>query len=145
MERYSLGFVFFEDEVLLMRKSRPLWQKGLLNGVGGKSRSDELSVDTMVREFKEETGITIEKESWTYVLLYLNFKYDSYISVYKVKLHMGLGSEVGTFPFVRKTDEPVMFYNMKNIRQQIVPDLEWILPLITSDLVFPITLFKRKK
>jgi 8-oxo-dGTP diphosphatase len=59
MNRYVLGFMFDEkfEKVLLVRKQKPAWQKGLLNGPGGKIENPETAIGAMVREFKEETGI----------------------------------------------------------------------------------------
>lgn len=63
---YSLGFAFSPDHsrVLLIKKTRPEWQAGLLNGVGGKVEQDESTHDAMVREFKEETNIDTVPENW---------------------------------------------------------------------------------
>ena len=59
--RYVLGFLFSPDleEVVLVEKTKPVWQAGLLNGVGGKIEDGETSVDAMVREFHEETGVHV--------------------------------------------------------------------------------------
>ena len=37
-DKYVVGFMFnpTEDAVLLIRKTHPAWQKGKLNGVGGR-------------------------------------------------------------------------------------------------------------
>ena len=37
--RYTVGFVFSEGfkSVLLIRKTKPDWQAGLMNGVGGEA------------------------------------------------------------------------------------------------------------
>lgn len=55
---YVVGFMFSTslNQVALIRKQKPAWQAGLLNGIGGKVEKDENCFDTMVREFKEETG-----------------------------------------------------------------------------------------
>ena len=58
--KYVVGFLFAEDVVLLVRKLRPSWQAGLLNGIGGHVESGESFDDAMAREFKEETGLAIE-------------------------------------------------------------------------------------
>ena len=57
-DRYVLGFVFSLDasRVLLIWKNRPEWQKGKLNGIGGKIEEGELPIDAMKREFSEETS-----------------------------------------------------------------------------------------
>ena len=48
------------EEVLLVLKDKPLWQKGLLNLVGGKIEQGETPEQCAVREFKEETGLDAE-------------------------------------------------------------------------------------
>lgn len=42
MTQYCLGFAFTDHDnfVILIRKNKPAWQKGLLNGVGGESEKD---------------------------------------------------------------------------------------------------------
>lgn len=62
---YVLGFMFNTDlnTVVLVRKVRPSWQAGKLNGVGGRVEVGETYPQAMVREFGEETGVhTLEKE-----------------------------------------------------------------------------------
>lgn len=55
--------------VLLIEKTKPEWQKGLLNGIGGKIEDfDMFPIDAMVREFKEETGIDSTIEDWEFKL-----------------------------------------------------------------------------
>src|SRR3990167_7537739 len=54
---YSVGFVFSMDKsrVLLIKKNKPEWQAGLLNGVGGKAEpQDRRARETMRRECMEE-------------------------------------------------------------------------------------------
>ena len=55
---YVVGFRFdqWRKRVALIRKNKPAWQAGLLNGVGGKIEADESGYAAMIREFKEETG-----------------------------------------------------------------------------------------
>lgn len=65
LEPMNVGFIFKPDlsEVLLLRKTHPDWQKGLLNGVGGHVNEEELAnakwVESWCREVKEETGIVL--------------------------------------------------------------------------------------
>lgn len=64
-QRYCLGFAFNAagDRVLLIRKNRPAWQAGRLNGIGGKLEPGESALQAMVRECREETGLVIDH--WT--------------------------------------------------------------------------------
>ena len=74
MKRYVVGFLFSEDlkNVALIRKNRPEWQKGLLNGIGGHIEIGETDQQAMAREFAEEAGVSIW--DWEHVLT-LRFPY----------------------------------------------------------------------
>jgi 8-oxo-dGTP diphosphatase len=56
--RYVVGFLFSKDFrlVALIRKMKPAWQAGLLNGIGGKIEAGESTLDAMIREFHEEAN-----------------------------------------------------------------------------------------
>jgi 8-oxo-dGTP diphosphatase len=66
MTRYVLGFAFDSagDNVVLIKKTKPAWQAGKYNGVGGKTETGEAYMDAMAREFREETNV--EWGAWTY-------------------------------------------------------------------------------
>lgn len=68
---YVLGFMFSPDAelVALICKDKPAWQKGALNGIGGKIEEGETPIEAMVREFEEETGCKTSKEQWNYYAL----------------------------------------------------------------------------
>lgn len=73
---YVCGFMCSYDltRFLLIRKTHPEWQKGKLNGIGGKIEKKEQLVgavwltespfEAMIREFHEETGITTTRNRW---------------------------------------------------------------------------------
>ena len=76
-QNYVLGFMFSprHDFVVLIKKAKPTWQAGLLNGVGGKIelvpgwrgwllRRREPASRAMVREFWEETGVHTLQAEW---------------------------------------------------------------------------------
>ena len=54
-----VGFLISRDNnnVLLVEKTHPDWQAGLLNGIGGGVEPGEPALVAMCREFVEETGI----------------------------------------------------------------------------------------
>lgn len=69
MLEYVLGFYFSRrlSNVVLIKKDHPEWQVGKLNGVGGKVKEEELSLNSdlapigaMQREFKEEAGVVVD-------------------------------------------------------------------------------------
>jgi 8-oxo-dGTP pyrophosphatase MutT (NUDIX family) len=68
---YVVGFIvcLSTSEVLLIKKTRPVWQAGYLNGIGGKVEIDEngnyeRAAVAMSREANEECGINIPAERW---------------------------------------------------------------------------------
>lgn len=69
MKEYVVGFIFDKDknQVLLVEKKRPEWQKGCYNGVGGLIEPDETIRQAMVRECKEECGLDVK--DWKYLAM----------------------------------------------------------------------------
>jgi 8-oxo-dGTP diphosphatase len=60
MQKYVCGFLFDQQKnVVLIRKNKPEWQNGFLNGVGGKVEEGESNLDAMIREFNEEVGVYV--------------------------------------------------------------------------------------
>lgn len=82
---YVVGFAFSLDkkEIVLIEKIKPLWQKGLLNGIGGKIEEGEQPMNAMIREFREETGVefTIHEDN------YLNWNYFAVLEFEIANLH----------------------------------------------------------
>jgi 8-oxo-dGTP pyrophosphatase MutT (NUDIX family) len=63
---YVAGFMFSPDfeNVILIEKEKPAWQKGKYNAVGGKIENAETPMVAMAREFKKETFIETKPEDW---------------------------------------------------------------------------------
>lgn len=66
MRTYVVGFVLDNQEntALLIKKTKPDWQKGRWNGIGGKIEVGEKPHEAMVREFWEETGVETDEGEW---------------------------------------------------------------------------------
>jgi 8-oxo-dGTP diphosphatase len=64
---YVLGFLFSRDlkYVILIRKTHPKSQAGMLNGIGGKIEFGESHRSAVHREFLEETGYDFD--GWNYL------------------------------------------------------------------------------
>lgn len=82
MKQYVIGIIFNNtvEKVLLIRKNRPKWQSGRLNGVGGKVEEIESSYEAMIRECQEECGLLLY--NWLLVDTYtdgVNFTIDYFI------------------------------------------------------------------
>lgn len=66
MTAYVVGFAFDHmNKVWLIRKNKPEWQAGKLNGIGGRIEMGETSRQAMSREFHEEAGVLVPMERWT--------------------------------------------------------------------------------
>lgn len=133
-KHYVVGFMFSEDleNLILIEKQKPVWQKGKLNGVGGKIEKDETPIQAMIREFKEETGIYIK---WNqFCTLYFE---NSMLHCFTAKGYI--------FRIKQKTGEKPMIVKIKNIRGSVVkengviynmiPDLEHLIPLALESLL----------
>lgn len=54
------------DQVLLIRKLKPEWQYGKMNGIGGKIEPGETPVQAAVREIEEKIGIQVPETRLMY-------------------------------------------------------------------------------
>lgn len=126
MKKYVLGFAFSKDfggydTVLLIKKNRPEWQAGHLNGVGGKVEEGEEFIDAMIREFKEETDLDSTYSDWTN---FLTMKSDSFIvEVYQMVTEKPLRAK-------SMTDEKVSHYFCITLRNyKTISNIPWIVAL----------------
>lgn len=142
---YVVGFVTDDDHraVLLVRKARPEWQAGLLNGIGGKvqhlpvrPQDTELRwespLEAMRREFSEETGLSIDLD-WTLRFELRPFNRDykgnvlfwtatmEYPELKKLEGHESNGEKLELWPVSRGGH--ISRYS------HAVPNLSWALPL----------------
>lgn len=118
---YVCGFCFDyqRENVVLIRKNRPDWQKGKLNGVGGHVNVNEKPIDAMSREFMEEAGVDVW--AWNEFCVYEG---DDYI-VHFFKAFSQSIDKVRTI-----TDEIVGIYELTPfLFNDTLPNLKWLIPL----------------
>lgn len=125
-KQYVVGFYFVEQgNVVLIRKNKPEWQAGKLNGVGGLVERNESPVDTMVREFREEAGKQTNEKDWRFfAVLMLS---DCIVNFFSAN---------GVFTGVKTvTDERIEFISLKEVinRRDIVHNLKWLVPLALNN------------
>lgn len=121
---YALGFAFDKDfkQVVLIRKNKPTWQKGLLNGVGGKVEPGETPYNAMVREFREETGVL--HESWSHALD-LEF-HEALVSVYYT-------TSAPINECTSTTDETIELRSVEEVPDlSTIPNIPWMLYMCRS-------------
>lgn len=118
---YVVGFLFNSDrtQVALVEKQKPEWQRGKLNGIGGKIEGDDESpTDAMTREFREETGATVLNWRW---FCELKFRGGS------IYFFAAIGD---LNALETKEAEQIVVRNVSEIRDlQAIPNLRWLIPL----------------
>lgn len=120
MKEYVLGFLFSADleRVVLVEKSKPAWQRGLLNGVGGAIEPGESPAGSMDREFHEETACPFSFR-WTPLLV---------IDYPEARVYVFATATAGVFDLRGLPGEPVDWYPVKEVKGTI-PNLAWMLPM----------------
>ena len=134
MEEMVLGFYFerFRDEwlVWLIRKERPEWQRGKLNGIGGHIEPGERPADAMRREFREEAGLDVE--TWEHALTMEG-------TGWRVHIFRAFSYEFRTEHPSTQTDEVVGFYQVGAMfpHSLVVPNLCWMVPFLLDTELRP--------
>lgn len=121
--RYVAGFLVSEDKqfVALIRKERPVWQKGKLNGIGGHIEEGESPPAAMDREFGEETGQN--GFVWRHTVTLSGEGFIVYFFVAYGTLENLFACREGA------TDEKVEIHHTLLLPLDTISNLRWIIPL----------------
>ena len=138
--RYVLGFAFDPSlsRVILIRKVKPPWQAGRVNGIGGHIEEDELSCEAMGREFSEETGIEADLSWAQYAQLSGSGKEDWLIDIYRSvsaslpQEDRHMGELKWSFTTSEGTAEIVQVSDLKN--QPVLPNLLYLIPMAINHI-----------
>lgn len=128
---YTLAFIFNAElsKVLLLRKTRPEWQAGLLNGIGGKCEPNEPPLKCIQREVFEECGLEN-----------IYFEKVGYISggEYVVYVYTASISSIDFETAVSKTDEIVAAYDVNDLHnQELLPSVKYLIPMAMQPYIDP--------
>lgn len=129
MKRYVVGFAFYEgmggeEHVVLIRKNRPTWQAGRLNGVGGHIEEGEDPVDAMAREFREEAGVTIWQPLWNKFARLSGNGFE--VHLFRAKTQAAIVANT-------RTDEEVVHIPVSELENyEHIPNLSWLIPMAKS-------------
>ena len=121
MIRYVVGFMFDPKKygVLLIQKQKPDWQRGKLNGIGGKIEPGEKPLDAMAREFKEEVGI--EHSDWKYVITMSG-------DGWSVDVFSAISNDVHNFK--QKEKEVPLYIGIHELDDfNLISNLYWLIPM----------------
>lgn len=123
MTTYVCGFLFNPERthVALIRKTKPEWQAGKLNGIGGKVEHGETLWRAVQREFQEETGAVVD--TWDYPFAELAPRWDNGTKIFFFR---AFGNPLLRSP----TEEAVDWYPLADLPAlDVIPNLRWLIPL----------------
>lgn len=123
MTHYVAGFMFspnFEN-VVLIEKNKPEWQRGKYNAIGGKIENEETAEQAMVREFEEETSIN--QKDWEH---FVSIEGPDY------KVHFFYTVSTKWAEHLSVTDEEVFnipVRDLHTVRHFLIENLNWLIPM----------------
>lgn len=125
---WVVGFLLDNDgdRVVLIRKARPEWQAGRLNGVGGKVEPGETLMGAMEREFWEETGLTV---TWWRRFASLDWE-EGTVHFFRAFAPLEMLTTCRT-----TTDEAIELHRVHQLLDptmpcgRLTPNLRWLVPL----------------
>jgi 8-oxo-dGTP diphosphatase len=139
-KRYVVGFMFDynRDVVVLIKKNRPEWQAGLLNGVGGKIEPGEYAENAMAREFMEETGVQTKETDWDLFCIMQSenakiYCYRCYSGIHTFATKTITDEHIGIYDWRLLNNTPSHYMDSHSLRLKTVPNLMWLVPMAAYD------------
>lgn len=127
---YVLALLFTADrrQVVLMRRTRPAWQAGRVNALGGKIVEGELARDAARREVREECGVDVA--DWMEVLVWEDAEYRMHVLRAVSKHARGART---------MEDQEVFLADVDALPANVIDNLRWLVPLaLDADIALPI-------
>ena len=112
-----------------MRRTRPAWQAGRVNALGGKLLHGEDAAAAARREVREECGVDVAE--WSEVLVWEDAEYVMYV----MRGESERAREARTLE-----DQEVFLADVDVLPDNVIDNLRWLVPLaLDADVAFPIT------
>ena len=130
MFQYVLALLFTADRrhVVLMEKTRPAWQQGRVNALGGKVHAGERAEDAARREVREEAGVDVA--TWGRVLVWRDAQYTMHV----VRAYDDAALRAHT-----AEDQRVFRAPVNELPPNVIDNLRWLVPLaLDRDVALPI-------
>lgn len=127
MQEYVLGFLFDKiGNIVLIKKTKPEWQAGRLNAVGGHIEDGEDSFQAIVRKFQEETGVLYE--NWECVNFFEDGFQEQFQQTYRVFVFKGLVDDLNEIGVKTCTEEEVGIYKLSNmlLGEKMLLSAQWL-------------------
>jgi 8-oxo-dGTP diphosphatase len=127
---YVLALLFTSDRrrVVLMRKTRPAWQAGRVNALGGKVLPGETPAEAARREVREEAGVDVA--AWEEFLVWVDPVYRMHaLRAFDAKAEHAHTAE----------DQEVFLAEVADLPPELIDNLRWLIPLaLDRDVAIPI-------
>jgi len=127
---YVLALLFTADrrEIVLMEKTRPAWQQGRVNALGGKLRAGESAEDAARREVREEAGVDVAV--WDPVLVWHDAQYT---------MHVVRAFDDAALRAHTAEDQQVFRAPVDELPANVIDNLRWLVPLaLDREVALPI-------
>jgi 8-oxo-dGTP diphosphatase len=130
VREYVLALLFTPNgrEVVLVRKTRPAWQAGRVNALGGKLNDGEEILAAARREVREEAGVDVAQ--WEEFLTW----HDAEYRLRAVRAFDARAANVYT-----AEDQEVILAGVDALPGDVIDNLRWMIPLaLDRDVAVPI-------
>ena len=127
---YVLALLFSEDRrrVVLMHKTRPVWQAGRVNALGGKLAPGESPADAARREVREEAGVDVA--AWEEFLVWDDPVY---------RMHAVRAFDAAALDARTAEDQEVFLADAAALPPNVIDNLRWLVPLaLDREVALPI-------
>lgn len=127
---YVLALLFTPDRrrIALIRKTRPAWQAGRVNALGGKLAPGETAADAARREVREEAGVDVA--GWEPVLEWDDAEY---------RMHVLRAISPAAERVRTAEDQAVFLADVRVLPDEVIDNLRWLIPLaLDEDVAHPL-------
>jgi 8-oxo-dGTP diphosphatase len=127
---FVLALLYSADlqRVVLMRRTRPAWQAGRVNALGGRLLSGESAAAAARREVREECGVDVG--DWLEVLVWEDAEY---------RMHVMRGISDRARDARTLEDQEVFLADVNALPPTVIDNLRWLVPLaLDAAVAFPI-------
>jgi 8-oxo-dGTP diphosphatase len=113
-----------------MRKTRPAWQAGRVNALGGKLLPGESAAAAASREVLEEAGVRVPEDAWREVVVWHDPVYRMYVlSAFHEEAERARTAE----------DQEVFLAESNDLPAECIENLRWLIPLaLDRDVALPL-------
>lgn len=134
---FVLALLFAPDGtgVVLMHRTRPAWQAGRVNALGGKLHPGETPAAAARREVREEAGVDVPEAAWEEFLVWD----DPHYRMHALRAFTPAAAQAHT-----AEDQPVFLGDATALPAAVIDNLRWLVPLaLDRDVAVPVRVASR--